>query len=383
MLRDAFGSIFTDEDFADLYPRRGQPGYPPWRLALVTIMQFRENLSDRQAVEAVRGRIDWKYLLGLELTDPGFDDSVLSEFRKRLLEGEAESRLLDHLLMRIQEMGLLKERGRQRSDSTHVLASVRELNRLELVAESLRAALNAIAQQAPGWLRSIAPQVWFDRYSKRVEDFRLPRGKAKREAYLLQVAEDGFQLIDHLPKAPEGVESLSQVRYLKQVWDWYFIRENPPEGPNKGVLTVRKKEKHELGPVGERPSSPYDEEARYGFKGSDLWVGYRVHVSESCDDHRPRFITNVLTKVASSHDSYAAPWIHEALVQKRLLPGEHLVDTGYITAKVLLDSLHSYGVKIIGPTMQNSSWQKRQKDTYSTDQFTNRLGPKRDPLPRG
>ena len=245
MLRDAFGSIFTDEDFADLYPRRGQPGYPPWRLALVTIMQFRENLSDRQAVEAVRGRIDWKYLLGLELTDPGFDDSVLSEFRKRLLEGEAESRLLDHLLARIQEMGLLKERGKQRSDSTHVLASVRELNRLEHVAETLRAALNAIAELTPGWLRSIAPQVWFDRYSKRIEDSKLPRGKVKREAYLLQVAEDGFELMDQLSSAPEEVLALRQVTYLKRVWAWYFVREKPSDGPNKDNLVVRKKEKEE------------------------------------------------------------------------------------------------------------------------------------------
>ncbi len=77
-LRDKLGSIFQDEDFADLFPTDGQPALPPWRLALVTILQFRESLPDRQAAEAVRGRIDWKYLLGLKLTDAGFDFSVLS-----------------------------------------------------------------------------------------------------------------------------------------------------------------------------------------------------------------------------------------------------------------------------------------------------------------
>ncbi len=76
-LRDELGPIFRDEDFADLFPAEGQPALPPWRLALVTILQFQENLSDRQAAEAVRARIDWKYLLGLALTDPGFDFSVL------------------------------------------------------------------------------------------------------------------------------------------------------------------------------------------------------------------------------------------------------------------------------------------------------------------
>src|SRR5215216_1699142 len=140
-LRDELGTIFADTDFADLFPRLGQPGLPPWRLALVTLLQFRESLADRQAAEAVRARIDWKYLLGLKLTDPGFDHSVLCEFRSRLLEGGDEVRLLHELLDACQVRGLLKARGRQRTDATHVLASIRTLNRLELVGETLRAAL--------------------------------------------------------------------------------------------------------------------------------------------------------------------------------------------------------------------------------------------------
>src|SRR2546423_12226338 len=147
--RDALGTIFQDEDFAPLYAHTGQPGFTPWRLALVTIMQFRENLADRQAAEAVRARIDWKYLLGLELTDPGFDFSVLSEFRDRLLAGDAAERLLEPLLERCRAMGLLKARGQQRTDATHVVAAIRALHRLELVAETLRAALNELATVAP------------------------------------------------------------------------------------------------------------------------------------------------------------------------------------------------------------------------------------------
>src|SRR5207248_1158638 len=124
-LRDPLGTPFSDADFADLYPRRGQPALEPWRLALVTVLQFREDLSDRRAADAVRARIDWKYLLGLDLTDPGFDDSVLSEFRSRLLAGEAEGLLLDQLLDRCKALGLLKAGGKQRTDSTHVLARAR------------------------------------------------------------------------------------------------------------------------------------------------------------------------------------------------------------------------------------------------------------------
>ena len=224
--RDALGTIFQDEDFATLFPLGGQPGLPPWRLALVTIMQFRETLTDRQAAEAVRARIDWKYLLSLELTDPGFDFSVLSEFRDRLLAGSAEEILLDKLLERCQGLGLLKARGQQRTDSTHVLAAVRVLNRLELVAETLRAALNERATVAPDWLRDLAPLEWYERYGKRIEDARLPREKAAREAYAQMVGEDGFAVLDAIdaPEAPEAVRQAPSIATLRRTWQRHYAR---------------------------------------------------------------------------------------------------------------------------------------------------------------
>ena len=136
--------------FAALFPSRGQPAEAPARLALVTILQFAEGLSDIQAATAVRARIDWKYALGLELTDCGFDASVLCEFRARLLSGSAEQHLLDTLLTQFRDADLLKARGKQRTDSTHVLGAIRALNRLECVGEALRHALNQLAGTRPG-----------------------------------------------------------------------------------------------------------------------------------------------------------------------------------------------------------------------------------------
>src|SRR6266849_6550297 len=212
-LRDALGPIFQDEDFVALFPACGQPGLPPGRLALIIILQFRENLADRQAAEAVRARIDWKYLLGLELTDPGFDFSVLSEFRGRLLDGNAEALLLDQLLERCRALGLLKARGQQRTDATHVLAAIRVLNRLELVAETLRAALNAVATVAPDWLQAITPLAWYERSSRRIEESRLPKATAEREAYAHTVGEDGFRFLDFLlsSEAPAGLRELQHM----------------------------------------------------------------------------------------------------------------------------------------------------------------------------
>src|SRR5215472_9233951 len=135
-LRDTLGTIYTDEQFADLFPSHGQPAEAPWRLALVTMFQFMEHLTDRQAADAVRSRLDWKYALSLELTDPGFDHTVLSEFRSRLLAGKAEQRLLDLVLEQARTRGWLTGRGQQRTDSTQVLAAVRALTRLEGVGET-------------------------------------------------------------------------------------------------------------------------------------------------------------------------------------------------------------------------------------------------------
>jgi transposase len=147
-LRDELGTFYQDDDFAELYATEGQPALRPWRLALICVMQYMSDLSDRGAVAAVAARIDGKYALGLELSDPGFDASVLSLFRSRLLKGGKEKRLLDKLLERCQQLNLLKARGQARTDSTQILASIRNLNRLEYVGETLRAALNALAKTA-------------------------------------------------------------------------------------------------------------------------------------------------------------------------------------------------------------------------------------------
>ncbi len=195
-MHDAFGALYHNPSFAPLFSARGRPAIAPARLALVTVMQYVEGLSDQQAAEAVRGRIDWKYALCLELDDPGFDSSVLSEFRARLIAGEAEYLLLDTLLARCRERQLLKARGRQRRGTrlrvaTHVLAAVRALNRLELVGETLRHALNALAVAAPAWLVAHSQPAWADCYAWRVDDYRLPAGQEARQALADDIGADG------------------------------------------------------------------------------------------------------------------------------------------------------------------------------------------------
>jgi transposase len=203
-LRDVLGDLYQDEQFIKLYPVEGQPGYAPWRLAVVTVLQYSENLTDRQAANAVRERIDWKYALGLELSDAGFDYSLLSAFRTRLVEQQAETLLLDRLLEVCKQRGWLKEGGKQRTDSTHVLARVRSLSNLECVGETLRAARDDLASLAPDWLVKQVTPDWFERYSHRVENYRLPKAESQRTALAQQIGVDGVHLLAALDR-PEGV----------------------------------------------------------------------------------------------------------------------------------------------------------------------------------
>ena len=232
-LRDHLGGLFTDAQFADLFPATGQPAYAPWRLALVCLLQFAENLTDRQAADQVRRSIDWKYLLGLELTDPGFHYSVLAEFRARLLRGGAASRLFDLLLEVCAERQLLRRGGQQRTDATHVLAAVRQLNRLELVGETLRHALNALADAAPAWLRPLCCPEWEQRYGRAFSEWRLPQSAAAREALARTIGADGEALLAALarPDTPPALRELPACRTLAQVWAEQYTADPPPAPP--------------------------------------------------------------------------------------------------------------------------------------------------------
>jgi transposase len=372
-LRDQLGTIFQDEDFAALFPACGQPGLSPWRLALVTILQFRETLADRQAAEAVRARIDWKYLLGLELTDPGFDFSVLSEFRDRLLAGHTEELLLEKLLEQCCARGLLKGRGQQRTDATHVLAAIRVLNRLELVAETLRAALNDLATVAPDWLQAIAPVAWYERYSRRIEDSRLPTTEAKRQAYAHTVGEDGFRLLDALdaPEVPQAARALPVIETLRRTWQRHYER-TPGEAAADGTRLesqVRFKTSGSLPPVAESIESPYDADARYRHKRDTQWTGYMVHLSETCEPTAPHLLTHVHTTPATVHEAQCTASIQQALVDKDLPPSEHLVDAAYIDASLLVTSHEAHGIELRGPTRPNVSWQSQVEGGYTVEHF--------------
>jgi len=341
-IREALGPLFADEDFAAAFPGRGRPAVSPGALAVVSVLQYAEGLSDRQAADQVRARIDWKFLLGLELDDPGFDFTVLGDFRSRLIGHGLEERVLEAVLARLSGAGLLRAGGRQRTDSTHVLAAVRTLNRMEFAGETLRAALEALAAAAPSWLARLIDPTWADRYGARIDSYRFPKGEDARRQWAGQVGRDGFMLLDAAGalQAPAWLGQIPAVETLRRIWGQQYHRDE---------TGVRWREGDDLPPGRQRLASPYDLDARYGVKRGSGWTGYKVHLTETCDPDKPRVITDVETTDATTDDVEMTPAIHQRLGNRRLVPGEHVADAGYISAGHILTARSDHGISLLGP----------------------------------
>lgn len=369
-VRDQPGPLFDDDVFRSAFGVRGRPGISPGQLALVSVLQFAENLTDRQAANAVKSRIDWKYLLGLDLSHAGFDFTVLTGFRDRLLAHGLEETVLDLLLQRLTELGLVAAKGKQRTDSTHVLAAVRELNRLEFVGETLRAALEALAVAAPDWLGGWMDPQWQQRYGVRADAYRLPGAEGKRAELARQVGADGYRLLEAATAAaaPPWLREIPAVMILRTVWLQQYYRV-----ADSGTQEVTLRGKDDVPPSRDRITSPYDVDSRYGMKRGAGWDGYKVHFSETCDDpdevNRPHLITNVVTTDATVNDAVVVERIHTGLESRNLLPSEHFVDAGYTSAELLLESRAGSGVTITGPVRSNTTRQAVHAAGFGTTAF--------------
>jgi transposase len=359
---DELDMLIRDADFADLFPNQGQPAEAPARLALVTLLQFWEGLTDRQAADAVRTRIDWKYLLCLELTDLGFDHTVLSEFRTRLLTHAAERRVFDAVLAIAQTRVFLRAGVHQRSDSTHILGAMRAMTRLETVTETLRHTLNVLATIAPDWVRAHTTPDWVDRYGLRASEYRLPKGEAKRQAWAEQIGRDGQAVLVALYAEPATSElrSLPAIETLRVVWIQNFAM---VEGQ------LRWRENDNTPSTGRYIGSPYDTDARYATKRQIYSLGYKIHLTETYSDDQPNLITNVETSSAAVSDDAVTESIHASLAQHQLLPDKHVADTGYVNSTLFVSSQTSYGIELIGPTRGDNHWQAKDAEGFAARDF--------------
>lgn len=382
VIRDELGELFADGQFAQAFADRGTPGWSPGRLALVTALQMVENLTDRQAAEAVRDKISWKYALGLELTDTGVDFSVLSEFRTRVAEHGLEAKALDLLVAALVDKGLIKARGKARTDSTHVLAAVRDLNRLELAGEAVRAALEALAAAAPQWLaEALQVSGWAAGYGVRIDSWRLPTSKTKRAQLAAAYGADGFTLLDavYAADSPPWLADLPAVEALRRILVQNYVVVVDRTG--REVITMRDADTHGLPPGRCRITSPYDLDARYGGKRDLVWNGYKLHITETCDAEPattddavpaapPNLVTHVASTDASVPDVAMTEPIHAELARRHVLPAEHYLDSGYPSADLLVSSQAEHGITLLTPMLADTSPQARAGNGYDRTAFT-------------
>jgi len=338
LIGDKLFAKINEQEFADLYPSAGQPGLSPVILAFVTVFQFIEKLPDRQAAESMRVRLDWKYALHLPLEYEGFHYSVLSEFRDRLIEGQAEGRVFEKLVVQIRELGLIKERGKQRSDSIAMLAKVRWLSRLEVVVETLRLAVVSLVKTDREWSEEILPPSWEDKYGER---FVLQRYTEKEwKEYETNIGNDGQWLLKRLGdgSAPAGLRELSEVKLLQTVWAQQFRADaeqmvfeelNEYDGRTQVV-------------------TPHDPEAQYSRKRHSKWIGSKVQVTDTDDEGYPHIITDIVSTDSNLTDYEALPGIQKRLAQRQCKPSEHYVDAGYMSGFTLTNS-QNMQIDLIGP----------------------------------
>jgi len=410
LIRDRLGQWLEDEVFAAAFGTRGKPGWSPSRLALVTVLQRAENLPGLQAAEAVRTRIDGQYLLGLPLDGPGFDPTVLAGFRARVADAGLEQVVLDALLERLVSAGLVKAGGKQRTDSTHVIAAVAALNRLELAGESVRAAVEALAAAHPDWLEQrVCVSDFARRYGAPMTSWHPPASQAKRDELAIACARDGYALLEAVydSSAPAWLRELPAIDVLRRV----LVQNNTRAitGDRREVVKRREKEPEGGGlPPGHlRIASPYDLDARWGVKREEFWLGCKLHVTETCDDPPPcscrpdrpasqpgggdqpggspaggrehdkgcaraafpNLITDVATTGATVTGNQMTGVIHDDLAAKNRAPGRHYLDSGYLSAAVVVSALTTWGIALIGPLLAGTSVQARAGNGYARADF--------------
>ncbi|TLQ47971.1 IS1182 family transposase [Streptomyces marianii] len=381
--RDRLAGIFADEPFAGAFGVRGAPGLSPGVLSLVTVLQYCEDLTDRQAAAMMVRAIDWKYALGMELTDTGFDASVLSRFRARLADNGMERVVFDRLLEHCKDAGLVGDGGRQRTDSTHVISAVRDLNRLELAGESVRAALEALATAAPSWLAGRIDVAEFaQRYGPRVDGWRMPSSQTKRNRLAQVFGQDALALCRAAWAAdtPVWIREIEAVGLLRQVLvQTYTIRSD-----TRGRQVIRKRDADDGVPPGQlRLASPYDTDARWAAKGEDLfWLGYKVHLTETCGTLpeaeaeaeavagvQPNLITDVHTTDATVPDVKATAPIQRKLAGHGVKPAEHYLDSGYPSADLITKAMKD-GIRMVTPVLLDHSAQAKAAEGFAKNAFT-------------
>ncbi len=359
---DIVGELLEAADFTAMYSALGQSAIHPGLLALATLLQHLEGISDRQAVERMEDSILWKYALRLDPEKPVWDASVYTEFRTRLLNSNSSELIFDKLLNVAQEMGFL-DTSKQRTDATHILSAAKLMNRVELVHECVYDCINELLDEAPSFLMKINKRSWATRYfSERPYNYRVPKTDVARKELADSIAQDATYILEEISKSAEAdrLKELMSVKILYRVLIEQF--DDSDNGPSF-------KTNKELGAAGKRLSSPEDLDATCGSKRGGTWLGYKAHFTETFGANVPHLITNVRTTQAHVNDSLVFEQIHQDLKSKGLKPDQHLVDSGYVNVEIFSKCQDKYEILALARITDRHTWQGKAGKGFDHHHF--------------
>ncbi len=226
----------------------------------------------------------------------------------------------------------------------------------------MRAALNILASVARNWLADLVSPDWFDRYSTRVEQYKFPKSEADRAALAETIGTDGHLILAAVygATAPAWLRELPAIQTLRIVWIQQFYIDN-------SMIRLRRIE--DMPPASISLSSPYDVDAHYSKKRETSWSGYKVHLTETCDNDAPHLVVNVETTPAPVSDNAMTVPIHQALAGRELSPSVHLLDAGYVDAAIVINGLSEYNINVVGPVLADTSWQAKTREGFDISAF--------------
>ena len=344
-------SFIPRSELSSMYSDTGRPSINPIVLSLVPIFQFLEDIPDRVAAAYVKTRLDWKYALHLPLHDSGFHYSDLCNFRKRLANHDKESLIFEQLLEKIKALGYFKKHKHQRTDSTHVLAKVRDLSRLENLSEGLRVSLKAIQKADMTFYETKIPVLYTEHWSKPLSDYQMT--DEERKQALQRVGQDIHWLLSFLKTNKESFLRLPELEVLQTLFSQHFTIQSQKVSV-KREATVGK----------DKIQTPHDPEARYSKKRGKSWTGGKVHITETANEKgQVNFITDVTTTNACEQDNETLPQIQGNLEERELKPEQQFVDKGYTTGDNLAESQQA-GIQLMGEASELDN-----NGLYTADEF--------------
>ena len=340
--------IFNDESFEDCYSDVGRNGRSPSFLAMVTLLQWKESLSDDETVKAVNTRLDWKIALHLEVAAKDiFEASTLCVFRKRLIENDKMCIIFDTLLNQIKKKGFIRDHAKQRIDATHVVKHLNRISTTDLLYRAVKWVVIEIGKADPEYYNKIIPDDIQERYSKDFSSFGL--SKEKRGDRQAEIVEDGFRIKRIIQDNPaETLKELKQLVIMETIFSENVIIRIKEVGDKEFI------EVEEIVTPKQTIFTPDDPTLKLGKKGKTSWVGEKWHVVETAEKGEVNFIVGMIQQAANENDNKILPKLKEMNDEMGLKPDKTYADTNYISRTAIME-FEERGERLMGYVQKDTS----------------------------